>query len=284
MKSELITIDSNQLPVIEWQNVRVVTTETLASGYGTEASNIRMNLSNNKSRFIEGIHYFNVTGEALAHLRVNNIYAQISNKARAITLYTEKGAARMSKIVDTDEAWSFFEKMESAYFNQKSLPSDPTTLGLPNFLDPAESAIAWAEQHKKVQLLGVQVQQLETENDCLKNLFKEGMTPTQFSKMLNGVNSQQINHFLAGLKWLYNESKSGNNLRWRVAATARDKYLTEKQNEISPHGANSFISYRPVLLRKGAQRLYDQYLADKLPMKKNWNGLHTHDKTIQIVA
>ncbi|HGJ5864881.1 ORF6N domain-containing protein, partial [Arsenophonus nasoniae] len=92
MKSELITIDSNQLPVIEWQNVRVVTTETLASGYGTEASNIRMNLSNNKSRFIEGIHYFNVTGEELAHLRVNNIYAQISNKARAITLYTEKGA------------------------------------------------------------------------------------------------------------------------------------------------------------------------------------------------
>ncbi|HGJ5881460.1 MAG TPA: ORF6N domain-containing protein [Arsenophonus nasoniae] len=196
MKSELITIDSNQLPVIEWQNVRVVTTETLASGYGTEASNIRMNLSNNKSRFIEGIHYFNVTGEELAHLRVNNIYAQISNKARAITLYTEKGAARMSKIVDTDEAWSFFEKMESAYFNQKSLPSDPTTLGLPNFLDPAESAIAWAEQHKKVQLLGVQVQQLETEIDSLKNLFQVGMTPVQFCKQLNGVNINQVNLFL----------------------------------------------------------------------------------------
>ncbi|WGM07569.1 antA/AntB antirepressor family protein [Arsenophonus nasoniae] len=139
-----------------------------------------------------------------------------------------------------------------------------------------------AEEEKEQLLL--ENKSLSTENDCLKNLFKEGMTPTQFSKMLNGVNSQQINHFLAGLKWLYNESKSGNNLRWRVAATARDKYLTEKQNEISPHGANSFISYRPVLLRKGAQRLYDQYLADKLPMKKNWNGLHTHDKTFQIVA
>ncbi|WP_339053333.1 antA/AntB antirepressor family protein [Arsenophonus endosymbiont of Crataerina pallida] len=139
-----------------------------------------------------------------------------------------------------------------------------------------------AEEEKEKLLL--ENKNLSTENDCLKNLFKEGMTPTQFSKMLNGVNSQQINHYLAEIKWLYNDSKSGNNLRWRVAATARDKYLTEKQNEISPHGANSFISYRPVLLRKGAQRLYDQYLADKLPMKKNWNGLHTHDKTIQIVA
>lgn len=139
-----------------------------------------------------------------------------------------------------------------------------------------------AEEEKEKLLL--ENKSLSTENDCLKNLFKEGMTPTQFSKMLNGVNSQQINHYLAAKNWLYNESKSGNNLRWRVTAIARDKYLTEKQNEISPHGANSFISYRPVLLRKGAQRLYDEYLADKLPMKKNWNGLHTHDKTIQIVA
>ncbi|WP_182853127.1 hypothetical protein [Arsenophonus endosymbiont of Aleurodicus floccissimus] len=43
---------------------------------------------------------------------------------------------------------------------------------------------------------------LSTEVDCLKNLFKEGMgPPTQFSKMLNGVSSQQINHFLAERKW-----------------------------------------------------------------------------------
>ncbi|MFS1583689.1 MAG: phage antirepressor KilAC domain-containing protein [Candidatus Arsenophonus phytopathogenicus] len=109
------------------------------------------------------------------------------------------------------------------------------------------------------------------------------MTSTQFSKMLNGVNSQQINHFLAERKWLYNDSKSGNNLRWRVASNARDKYLTEKQNEISPHGTNSFITYRTVLLRKGAQRLYEWYLDNKLLMKKNWNGLHTHDKTIPVV-
>ncbi|WP_182853117.1 hypothetical protein [Arsenophonus endosymbiont of Aleurodicus floccissimus] len=46
--------------------------------------------------------------------------------------------------------------------------------------------------------------------------------------MLNVVNSQQINHYLAAKNWLYNESKSGNNLRGRVAATALDKYLTEK--------------------------------------------------------
>lgn len=134
-----------------------------------------------------------------------------------------------------------------------------------------------AEEEKEQLLL--ENKSLSTENDCLKNLFKEGMTPTQFSKMLNGVNSQQINHFLAERKWLYNESKSG--IRWRVASYARDKYLTEKQSEISPHGADRFISYQPVLLKKGAQRLYDLYLDYKLPMKLTWNGSHTHDKSIQ---
>ncbi|CAA2930211.1 hypothetical protein [Arsenophonus endosymbiont of Bemisia tabaci] len=74
-----------------------------------------------------------------------------------------------------------------------------------------------AEEEKEKLLL--ENKSLSTEIDYLKNLFKEGMTPTQFSKMLNGLNSQQINHFLGERKWLYNESKSG--IRWRVASSAR---------------------------------------------------------------
>uniref|UniRef100_A0A3B0MQD4 Uncharacterized protein n=1 Tax=Arsenophonus endosymbiont of Trialeurodes vaporariorum TaxID=235567 RepID=A0A3B0MQD4_9GAMM len=205
-----------------------------------------------------------------------------ANNATIIDYHISLDMAKELSMVKRNEkgkqARQYFIECERRIL-QPQLTNDPTTLGLPNFLDPVESAIAWAAEHKKVQLLGVKVQQLETENDCLKHLFKEGMTPTQFSKMLNGVNSQQINHFLAERKWLYNESKSG--IRWRVASYARDKYLTEKQSEISPHGADRFISYQPVLLKKGAQRLYDLYLDYKLPMKLKWNGSHTHEKSIQ---
>lgn len=104
----------------------------------------------------------------------------------------------------------------------------------------------------------------------------------QFCKGLNGVNVMQVGHFLERRNWLYNESKSGT--RYRVAAYARDKYMTEHQQEITPHGKEAFISYTPILLRKGAVRLYELYLAGELPMKKNWDGLHTHDKAVRGAA
>lgn len=120
-----LAVDPDLFPVIEWAGVRVVTTGTLASGYGTDEGNIRKNLSANSNRFDEGVHYFNVSGQSLKDLRVTNSNAQISSKARSLTLWTEKGAARMSKIVDTDEAWSFFERLEDSYFRPQSSAALP---------------------------------------------------------------------------------------------------------------------------------------------------------------
>ncbi len=130
--------------------------------------------------------------------------------------------------------------------------------------------------------LTVQVEAQAKKIDHLENLFKEGMSHVQFCKGLNGVNVMQVGHFLEGRNWLYNESKSGT--RYRVAAYARDKYMTEHQHEVTPHGKDAFISYTPILLRKGAVRLYELYLAGELPMKKNWDGLHTHDKAVRGAA
>ncbi len=138
------------------------------------------------------------------------------------------------------------------------------------------------ESEKARVLLTVQVEAQAKKIDHLENLFKEGMSHVQFCKGLNGVNVMQVGHFLEGRNWLYNESKSGT--RYRVAAYARDKYMTEHQQEITPHGREPFISYTPVLLRKGAVRLYELYLSGELPMKKNWDGLHTHDKAVRGAA
>jgi phage regulator Rha-like protein len=135
------------------------------------------------------------------------------------------------------------------------------------------------ESEKARLLLTIQVEAQAVKIHSMENLFKEGMTHTQFCKGLNGVNVMQVGKSLEGRNWLFNESKSG--LRWRVASYARDKYMTEHQVEITPHGKDPFVSFTPVLLKKGAAKLYDLYLTGELPMKKTWDGLFTHDKALK---
>jgi len=155
-------------------------------------------------------------------------------------------------------------------------------LQLPDFSNPAAAARAWADQVESNQTLQLENRQQAVRIGALENLFKEGMTVPQFCKGLNGVNVMQVANYLEGRNWLFNESKSG--IRWRVAAYARDKYLTEHQVEVTPHGKEPFISFTPVLLQKGAARLHELYLAGDLPMKKSWDGLFTHDKAFKGVA
>lgn len=109
----LSPITHNQIPVI--------TTELLAQLYGTEPVRIRQNHHENKDRFVEGKHFFKVVGDELRNLRVALNYSQnpISPKVRSLILWTERGAARHAKMLETDQAWEVFEKLEDCYFSQK---------------------------------------------------------------------------------------------------------------------------------------------------------------------
>ncbi|MCE1058594.1 Rha family transcriptional regulator [Pseudomonas alloputida] len=158
----------------------------------------------------------------------------------------------------------------------KAEPAPPADLSKLEILQMA------LESEKARVLLTVQVEAQAKKIDHLENLFKEGMSPVQFCKGLNGVNVMQVNAFLKAKNWLYTEGSSGT--RYRVGNYARDKYMTEHQQTISPHGKDPFVAFTPVLLRKGAARLYELYLAGELPMKKNWDGLHTHDKAVRGAA
>lgn len=141
--------------------------------------------------------------------------------------------------------------------------------------------LAFEAEQARLQLT-VQVQAQATKIEHLENLFKEGETATQFCKQLNGVNVMQVQAYLKAKNWLFTEGRSGS--RWRVSSYARDRYMTEHHDEITLHGQEPFTVYKPILLRKGAVRLYELYLAGELPMKKNWDGLHTHDKAVRGAA
>ena len=69
----------------------------------------------------------------------------LSPNTRSLTLWTEKGAARHAKILDTDQAWDIFEQLEEVYFAVKEKSHLPA---LPNFADPAEAATAMSTASK----------------------------------------------------------------------------------------------------------------------------------------
>ncbi|ECP2040240.1 ORF6N domain-containing protein [Salmonella enterica] len=111
----LSPITHNQIPVI--------TTELLAHLYGTKIKNISDNFLNNTTRFVVGKHFFKIEKNELREFKNRSeTIGLVGKNARSLILWTERGAARHAKMLETDQAWEVFEKLEDCYFSQ-TLPS-----------------------------------------------------------------------------------------------------------------------------------------------------------------
>ncbi|ENB4432520.1 ORF6N domain-containing protein [Escherichia coli] len=124
-----VQISVKNLSPVTYNQIPVITTELLARLYGTETIRIQQNHHENKSRFIEGKHFFKAVGDELRNLRLvlneSQNEVKISPKTRSLILWTERGAARHAKMLETDQAWEVFEKLEDCYFSQgKTAPTE----------------------------------------------------------------------------------------------------------------------------------------------------------------
>lgn len=129
-------------PPLAYQGVPVLTTEMLAQAYEVEAKQIRQNFANNRERFVEGKHFFIITNGELKNFRlqVENFDSQISPKVRSLTLWTERGAARNAKMLNSDRAWDVFELLEETFFRVVQAER-PTPAPSPDAaISPAERA------------------------------------------------------------------------------------------------------------------------------------------------
>ncbi|EBB0053814.1 ORF6N domain-containing protein [Salmonella enterica] len=273
MKTELVPVAACDLQIIEYRGQRVVTNEQLAAGYGTDVANIKMNYSRNADRFVEGKHFFKVTGEELANLRVTFSYLQISSKTRSLMLWTERGAANHAKMLETDQAWGYHEDLVEFYFTQRNATALPVSR--------KELALMVIEAEERAEAAALENKTLSATVESLEKHFTKGMTIPAFCKALNGVNINKMMWWAFERNWVFNEQRDPEkDPRWRVASYARDKYLTEDQTQITPHGKDAFTKFTPVLLEKGCHRLYQLYMKGELPMKKTWDGEYSHDKAI----
>lgn len=128
----------NTLTVVEYQGSRVLTTAQLAEVYETETKNIQMNFSRNTSRFVEGKDYYVLQGAELKAFKGNTTISGFASNLNKLILWTDRGANRHSKILDTDNAWQQFDVLEETYFKAKNNL-------LPDFGNPVIAARAWAD-------------------------------------------------------------------------------------------------------------------------------------------
>lgn len=121
----------NNLTVTEYKDIRVLTTQQIAEAYEAEPQIITNNFNRNKDRYKEGKHYIALTGEEKAEfIKKNQNDFSSYAKAKAIYLWTEKGAFLHAKSLGTDKAWEVYENLVDFYFNKKKPMSIPEQIQL----------------------------------------------------------------------------------------------------------------------------------------------------------
>ncbi|EAC1528045.1 P22AR C-terminal domain-containing protein [Escherichia coli] len=134
----LSPITHNQIPVI--------TTELLAQLYGTEAIRIQQNHARNAERFIEGKHFYKLVGDELRGMKHRLSLSEsvkIARNVRSLILWTERGAARHAKMLETDQAWDVFEKLEDCYFSQCEKNTGKQEKSTREFSAQEENSLVW---------------------------------------------------------------------------------------------------------------------------------------------
>ncbi|MBO5103744.1 MAG: ORF6N domain-containing protein [Ruminococcus sp.] len=114
---------------IEQSGQRVLTTAQLAEAYETDSKIIIKNFNRNKSRYIEGVHFYCLTGNKLKEFFANvNLTFTNSSKIRTLYLWTEKGALLHAKSLNTDKAWEVYEFLVDTYFRVQEISNSYTEL------------------------------------------------------------------------------------------------------------------------------------------------------------
>lgn len=198
-------INSQAVSVVEYKGVPVVTSEMLADFYGTDTDNIKQNSSRNADKFIDGKHFFKLEGLELRDFKdmVTNGHYVPKNTAR-LTLWTERGAMRHAKLLETDRAWEVFEQLEDSYFRIKQ----SNQIVLPDFTDPAQAAICWAEQYQARKAVEQQLAITEPKAIALDQIADTTslFTIRETAKMIKSKERELVNELLRR-GWVYRDKR-----------------------------------------------------------------------------
>ncbi|ENU62483.1 phage antirepressor KilAC domain-containing protein [Acinetobacter lwoffii] len=248
-----VTVAGVQTIVTEYNSVPVMTTEQMASFYGTEAINIQKNYSRNSERFEEGKHFFKVEGDDLRSLKKSlTDFQVVSPNTRSLMLWTEKGAARHAKILDTDQAWNVFEQLEDSYFKAKELIQnfDP----MKSLADPRVLRDLLLGYSERIVGLEEEVQEMKPSVEAYDRIAKAdgSLCLTDAAKALQMRPKDLIAKLSSG-KWIYKRAGNSHWLGYQDKVQAG--YLEHKITEVTRGDGTTKITEQVRITPKGLAKL-----------------------------
>lgn len=109
----------DELQIIEYEGIRVLTSQQIADAYEADANLLNKNFNRNKDRYVEGKHYICLQGDELRGFRAKGQIDVLPN-VNKLYLWTEKGALLHAKSLNTDKAWEVYDKLVENYFRVRS--------------------------------------------------------------------------------------------------------------------------------------------------------------------
>lgn len=106
--------------------------KTVAEIHGAKVGDVNASIKRNEKRFKDGIDIIDlkvainlVNSEILSQLGINqNAY----NASKNIYLLSERGYAKLIKIMDTDKAWDIYEELLDSYFHMREEKEEQTKM------------------------------------------------------------------------------------------------------------------------------------------------------------
>lgn len=154
-----------EIPVVSGgfgEDKMCVTDKTVAEIHETTASEIRKTVIRNEKRFKDGIDVIDLKtrDEITSNLLEQLGYSRAMFKAEHIYLLSERGYAKLIKIMDDDKSWEVHDKLVDDYFNMKQ---QLQTQVRPSYMieDSIERAKAWIKEEEERKRLNSENEKLQ---------------------------------------------------------------------------------------------------------------------------
>ena len=258
-----------EIPVVEGgfgEGKRCLTDKTIAEIHGMQPKNVRARITDNLKRFKEDVDYIDLK---VAYDTSNNLellqslgYSKMQiSKAEHIYLLSERGYAKLIKIMDTDLAWDIHDKLIDEYFAMRKVINSDEQLKsnlLLKIYNGGQNGVLASKKLTELETRSLQdtiEKQSNTINELLpaanytKKVLEDNdtlLTITQIAKDF-GMSGQALNDLLHDLGVQYKQ-----NGQWLLYSKYQGKgYARTVQSE-----GKKFIN--DTLRKKGIKTIWEQ--------------------------